>query len=173
MPMDLDTTTSSLTSNVGTPFYVSPEVLESTKKEHSVYTQKVDVFSLGIVFFEMLHPFATGMERADVLTALRQKEPVFPKDFEKQFPKQAKLIFWMLTADPDSRPTTQDILKSDLMPTKMEDAKILEVLKTVTNPNTSWRPSFPRRPSASPTTPLTGAPSPSPSFRVSSTTPCT
>ena len=138
MPMDLDTTTSSLTSNVGTPFYVSPEVLESTKKEHSVYTQKVDVFSLGIVFFEMLHPFATGMERADVLTALRQKEPVFPKDFEKQFPKQAKLIFWMLTADPDSRPTTQDILKSDLMPTKMEDAKILEVLKTVTNPNTSF-----------------------------------
>ena len=42
--IDLDNTTSSLTSNIGTPFYVSPEVLDPTKKQNSVYTQKVDVF---------------------------------------------------------------------------------------------------------------------------------
>lgn len=131
-PTELDNT-SSLTSNVGTPFYVSPEV-----KEHSVYTQKVDVFSLGIVFFEMCHRFSTGMERIDVLTTLRQRETVFPKDFEKKVPKQAKLIHWMLLANPEDRPTSSDVLKSDYLPPKMEDEKIMEALKTIANPNTSY-----------------------------------
>lgn len=28
---------------------------------------QVDLFSLGIIFFEVCQPFATGMERAEVL----------------------------------------------------------------------------------------------------------
>ena len=93
---------------------------------------------MGIVFFEMFYSFSTGMERVDVLTSLRLKELVFPKDFEKKNPKLAKLVRWMLTADPEARPTSLEVLKSEYLPPKMEDEKIMEVLQTVTNPNTSY-----------------------------------
>ena len=48
------------TTGVGTPSYASPEQLEG-----SVYTNAADIFSLGMILFEMLHPiFSTAMERA-------------------------------------------------------------------------------------------------------------
>lgn len=52
----------SLTVGVGTPFYCSPEQL----KAGTHYDQKVDLYSLGIILFEMCHPLTTGMERAEV-----------------------------------------------------------------------------------------------------------
>ncbi|KOB66624.1 Eukaryotic translation initiation factor 2-alpha kinase 4 [Operophtera brumata] len=36
-----------------------------------IYNQKVDIYSLGIILFEMFHPLATAMERLAVLTELR------------------------------------------------------------------------------------------------------
>ena len=47
------------------------------------YDYKVDIFSLGLIFFEMLVPFNTGMERLAVMTKVRHGE--FPKGFEKQY----------------------------------------------------------------------------------------
>lgn len=38
-----------LTSAVGTPLYMSPQILSS-----SIYTEKTDIWSLGIILFEML-----------------------------------------------------------------------------------------------------------------------
>ena len=49
------------TGNIGTHFYVSPEQMMGLK-----YDQKVDIFSLGVILFEMNHPFSTEMERAKV-----------------------------------------------------------------------------------------------------------
>lgn len=43
---------------VGTPFYTSPE---QEKEGH--LNEKVDIYSLGIIFFEMCYAFSTGMER--------------------------------------------------------------------------------------------------------------
>ena len=44
--------------------------------------QKVDVYSLGMIFFEMCYrPLATGMERMRVLGALRKPNVEFPPDF--------------------------------------------------------------------------------------------
>ena len=56
-----------LTRACGTRMYFSPEL------EHSgVYNQLVDVYALGIVLFEMLHVFKTGMERIKVIEQLKQ-----------------------------------------------------------------------------------------------------
>jgi translation initiation factor 2-alpha kinase 4 len=55
----------SLTIGVGTPFYCSPEQLKAGMH----YDQKVDLYSLGIILFEMCHPITTGMERAEVHNA--------------------------------------------------------------------------------------------------------
>nr|XP_012036578.2 eIF-2-alpha kinase GCN2 isoform X2 [Ovis aries] len=70
-----------LTGMVGTALYVSPEVQGSTK---SAYNQKVDLFSLGIIFFEMsYHPMVTASERIFVLNQLRDPtSPKFPEDFD-------------------------------------------------------------------------------------------
>ena len=50
------------TGNIGTHFYVSPEQMMGLK-----YDQKVDIFSLGVILFELNHPFSTEMERAKVI----------------------------------------------------------------------------------------------------------
>ena len=38
----------------------------------ATYDERVDIFSLGIVVFELWYPFKTGMERAEKLRLLRE-----------------------------------------------------------------------------------------------------
>lgn len=72
---------SSHTGKVGTALYVSPELTGKAAK--SIYNQKVDLYSLGIIFFEMCHrPFSTGMERVETLVALRTPNITIPSYME-------------------------------------------------------------------------------------------
>ncbi|XP_040984362.1 eIF-2-alpha kinase GCN2 isoform X4 [Aquila chrysaetos chrysaetos] len=117
-----------LTGMVGTALYVSPEVQGSTK---STYNQKVDLFSLGIIFFEMsYHPMSTASERIFVLGQLRLPTTVFPKDFDEvKHAKQRLVITWLLNHDPAARPTAVELLKSEhLPPPQMEESELHEVL---------------------------------------------
>uniref|UniRef100_A0A8D0FWA2 non-specific serine/threonine protein kinase n=1 Tax=Strix occidentalis caurina TaxID=311401 RepID=A0A8D0FWA2_STROC len=117
-----------LTGMVGTALYVSPEVQGSTK---STYNQKVDLFSLGIIFFEMsYHPMSTASERVFVLGQLRLPTIVFPKDFDEvKHAKQRSVITWLLNHDPAARPTAVELLKSEhLPPPQMEESELHEVL---------------------------------------------
>uniref|UniRef100_A0A8D0HU32 Protein kinase domain-containing protein n=1 Tax=Sphenodon punctatus TaxID=8508 RepID=A0A8D0HU32_SPHPU len=117
-----------LTGMVGTALYVSPEVQGSTK---STYNQKVDLFSLGIIFFEMsYHPMNTASERVFVLSQLRLPDIEFPNDFdEAKNAKQRLVITWLLSHDPAKRPTAMELLKSEhLPPPQMEESELHEVL---------------------------------------------
>jgi serine/threonine protein kinase len=105
-----------LSTGIGTPIYTSPELLTS-----STYSNKVDIYSLGIIFFEMVHPpFTTGMERLEVLKKLRETGKV-PSSFPKTYEKEAQLIEWLITPDPEERPTAQELLQSEYLPVKMEE----------------------------------------------------
>ncbi|XP_035182470.1 eIF-2-alpha kinase GCN2 isoform X2 [Oxyura jamaicensis] len=118
----------SLTGMVGTALYVSPEVQGNTK---STYNQKVDLFSLGIIFFEMsYHPMSTASERIFVLGQLRLPNIVFPQDFDEvKHAKQRSVITWLLNHDPAARPTAVELLKSEhLPPPQMEESELHEVL---------------------------------------------
>ena len=54
--------------------------------------QKVDIYSVGIIFFEMCHPpAATAMERHKMLVEIRKKEIVFPQTFDKEKQTQVGL----------------------------------------------------------------------------------
>ncbi|XP_075388029.1 eIF-2-alpha kinase GCN2 [Tenrec ecaudatus] len=118
-----------LTGMVGTALYVSPEVQGSTR---SAYNQKVDLFSLGIIFFEMsYHPMVTASERILVLNQLRDAtSPRFPEDFnDGEHSKQKSVISWLLNHDPAKRPTATELLKSELLPPpQMEESELHEVL---------------------------------------------
>lgn len=50
------------TDKVGTDLYMSPERVSGTE-----YNHKVDIYSLGVIFFELHYPFSTEMERAKVI----------------------------------------------------------------------------------------------------------
>ncbi|XP_077411506.1 eIF-2-alpha kinase GCN2 [Vanacampus margaritifer] len=128
--------TGNLTGMVGTALYVSPEVQGNTK---ATYNQKVDLFSLGIILFEMSYrPMITGAERISVLSQLRVEAIHFPDDYSRyEQGTQRKVIEWLLKHDPVLRPTAQELLKSELLPPpQMEESELHEVLQhTMANIN--------------------------------------
>ena len=95
------------------------------------YDEKVDIYSLGIIFFELYQPFTTVMERACAIGRL--KKGVFPEGFVEKYPKevakkkvyiahyfliclllQSALILWMMDDNPEHRPTAKQLLEFEL-----------------------------------------------------------
>ena len=68
---------SELSFEIGTPLYFAPE-LQSSK-----YDKKVDVYSLGIILFELVSKFDTQHERYKKITSLRKKNKVEPSFMEQ------------------------------------------------------------------------------------------
>ncbi|KAJ2119273.1 hypothetical protein IW147_006002 [Coemansia sp. RSA 720] len=98
------------TSNVGTITYAAPEQLRDQATE---YNEKADIYTLGIIFFELYYPFATAMERVVVIKDLRRG--VFPPRFLQMWPKEAAFILQLMDADPERRPSAREILAFDLI----------------------------------------------------------
>ncbi len=64
---------------------VYPYNCQSTGKN---YTHKVDIYALGLIFFELLYPFSTQMER--VKTCLEVKRLLFPERFNRELPEEVR-----------------------------------------------------------------------------------
>lgn len=118
---------SDMTKSIGTAAYVAPEVRSSVG---GTYTSKVDMYSLGVIFFEMCYrPIAAGMERVQVVEALRRKEPSLPTDFDiKREPVQASIILSLLNHSPKERPSSSELLQSGQLPVQMENETIRQTL---------------------------------------------
>ncbi|KAF8983829.1 hypothetical protein BGZ46_009397 [Entomortierella lignicola] len=128
----------SLTTGVGTVFYVSPEVLNGAANGIR-YNTKADMYSLGIIFFEMCYPLSTGMERAMTLRNLQQPDIIFPKEFpHDKMGAQEQVIRALLNHNLKERPSSLELLQSDLLPPKLEDEYIQECVRTIANPNTPY-----------------------------------
>lgn len=68
--MKQSTTDDRMTGKVGTAMYVAPEL--GNAKSRIKFSQKVDMYSLGVILFEMFYrPLETGMERVMVLSDIR------------------------------------------------------------------------------------------------------
>ncbi|CAO3651471.1 unnamed protein product [Cunninghamella blakesleeana] len=76
------------TIGVGTRTYASPEQLAYSGKP---YNEKVDIYSLGIILFELYQPFSTFMERADAINKL--KNAMLPDGFVEKYPKEVSYLF--------------------------------------------------------------------------------
>ncbi|KAH7057531.1 kinase-like domain-containing protein, partial [Linnemannia elongata] len=90
--------------------YASPEQLA---RPNLGYDQKADIYSLGIIFFELYHPFSTLMERHAVLRTLRNGE--LPPEFVSRWPKEAAFVLWLMAEDPRMRPSAREILEFDMI----------------------------------------------------------
>jgi len=130
------------TSGIGTYIYASPEQLASSQG----YDNKTDIYSLGILLFELLWPFKTGMERIKTLTNIRNGK--FPENFVEKWPLELPFLRSLLNPDPALRPTAQEILDSEVLninyitplynnPTNLLNALDLRVTRVSLDPNDS------------------------------------
>ncbi|XP_068183277.1 interferon-induced, double-stranded RNA-activated protein kinase-like [Antennarius striatus] len=90
----------------GTPSYMAPE-----QKSRRSYDRQVDVFALGLIFFELLWRITTSHERKVIWNDVRNQK--LPREFLCHFPFESDTIKSMLHAKPEDRPEARK-LKEDL-----------------------------------------------------------
>ncbi|XP_067884870.1 eukaryotic translation initiation factor 2-alpha kinase 3 isoform X2 [Heterodontus francisci] len=95
------------TGQVGTKLYMSPEQISG-----NTYSHKVDIFSLGLILFELLYPFSTQMERVQTLTGVRDLK--FPSLFLEEYLQEHEMVQQMLSHEPAERPEAMDIVNNPL-----------------------------------------------------------
>jgi len=103
-------TPESLTTRVGTPTYVAPEVLKNIPHDH-----RVDLWSIGVIVFVLLVGYPPFMEddQPKLFQKIRTGEWSFHEDDWKHISRDAKdLIRGFLQVDPKDRWTIEQALKS-------------------------------------------------------------
>ncbi|SCO94127.1 serine/threonine protein kinase, putative [Plasmodium malariae] len=89
--------------SAGTVNYISPEQLKG-----EYFDQKADIFSLGVVFFEMFHkPFSTIMERSIVLSNLLKG--IYPEYMQSES-KRFQFLSSLLAINPKERSSAYKLL---------------------------------------------------------------
>lgn len=102
------------TSGVGTQAYAAPEQLTE-----GLIDYKSDMYSLGIVLFELYNVFTTTMERTYAITNLRNgaaaaegSKTSIPTDLVEKYPTISKTILRLTQSDPNLRPGAAQLLSS-------------------------------------------------------------
>ncbi|KRZ59456.1 Serine/threonine-protein kinase GCN2 [Trichinella nativa] len=112
---------------IGTSLYASPEQLKL-----STYDNKTDMYSFGIIVYEMYFPFQTAMERAVHIGRLRQQS--IAEDFQQKWP--AGIVSQLIQQQPALRPSAAELIRSGLFKSEQdtihalreENAKLLRQL---------------------------------------------
>ncbi|XP_028278920.1 interferon-induced, double-stranded RNA-activated protein kinase-like isoform X3 [Parambassis ranga] len=86
----------------GTPRYMAPE-----QKTENTYDRKVDIFPLGLVYFELLWKVKTLFEKSLMWNDIRKLK--LPEDFKQQFTKEYLIIRQMLNLKPGKRPEATEV----------------------------------------------------------------
>jgi serine/threonine-protein kinase len=107
---------------IGTPEYMAPEQLRGEKPD-----PRSDVFSLGVVLYEMLtgrRPFGEDGEE-DIIASVLSKKPKGPRSFNREVPWGLhRLTMKCLQKNPDKRFQTMEDVKiavERFLPKKSED----------------------------------------------------
>merc|ERR1711964_93523 len=96
-------TSSKATSQIGTYAYMAPE------QRRSVYDNKVDIYALGMLLWEMNELNFDRHERHFTLMRLR-KTGLCDAWCQLRTPESSALIEQMIRHDPSSRPTADELL---------------------------------------------------------------
>jgi eukaryotic translation initiation factor 2-alpha kinase 4 len=100
------------------------------------YSSKVDMYSLGVILFEMCHPLETSMERDRQLSQLRQEQHSLPPTF--QDPKlavQGPMILSLLNHNQHERPSAAELLQAGQVSEPLEQEKIERYLDAISDSN--------------------------------------
>uniref|UniRef100_A0A665WHP1 Eukaryotic translation initiation factor 2-alpha kinase 2 n=1 Tax=Echeneis naucrates TaxID=173247 RepID=A0A665WHP1_ECHNA len=88
----------------GTPSYMAPE-----QKNRKTYDRKVDIFALGLIYFELL--WNLSGDKKEIWDNARNQR--LPQGFYKNFPQESEIIKSMLCEKPEDRPEATKV-KTDL-----------------------------------------------------------
>jgi len=125
-----------MTKSIGTALYVAPEL---QSKASLTYNDKVDMYSLGIIFFEMCYTLSTAMERDKILRQLRMVDHKLPAVFD--IPDNASrcvIIKSLVNHNASERPTSAELLHSGKLPELMEDEAIQRALTSLSESNPAY-----------------------------------
>ena len=108
-------------SNVGTPYYMSPEQVDENK-----YNEKSDIWSLGCFLYELvaLHPPFEANNHLSL--ALKIKSGKIEKIPEIYSHNLEKIILWMMNVEQDKRPSIKDIMAIPEVNIRIKEKKIKE-----------------------------------------------
>ncbi|XP_059421616.1 interferon-induced, double-stranded RNA-activated protein kinase-like [Carassius carassius] len=101
---DNDTQLLERTKGTGTHSYMSPEQMAQTS-----YDKKVDIYALGLIYFELIWKLATVSEKSQIWEDIRSRK--FPTQFSMKFNFEHKLIDRMLSPSPEERPDASKLIK--------------------------------------------------------------
>ncbi|XP_033835940.1 interferon-induced, double-stranded RNA-activated protein kinase-like isoform X2 [Periophthalmus magnuspinnatus] len=88
----------------GTPSYMAPEQMN-----RKTYDRKVDIFALGLIYFELLWNIVTGQERQAIWDELKVQK--LPEDFTRYFQQEGQIIKSMLSGQPQDRPEAKKVMQ--------------------------------------------------------------
>jgi len=94
-----------LSYGVGTPCYMSPEQTRLRS-----YGPASDIFSLGIILYEMVADWKTRMERHMAVAELRKSHHV-NSAVAKEYPQESRLVLNMTGSDPHRRMDAKALLE--------------------------------------------------------------
>ncbi|PON44306.1 Coatomer alpha subunit [Parasponia andersonii] len=89
-------------------WYTSPEELNG-----GTCTILSNIYSLGVFLFELLGHFDSDSTLGTAMSDLRHR--ILPPNFLSENPKEAGFCLWLLHPEPSSRPTTREILQSEVV----------------------------------------------------------
>jgi serine/threonine protein kinase len=89
----------------GTYLYSAPETLELNE-----YSKFSDIYSLGIILYELLNNFSTGMEKNIEINRLKDNN--YSEDFISKFNIESEFILKLIDTNPMKRLNTSNILTS-------------------------------------------------------------
>ena len=99
---------------IGTIDYLAPEIVEGKN-----YSFEADIWSLGVVFYELMtfkKPFEGTNYAAVILKIINDELKPINEPYSKEF---KNLIYKMLSKDPSKRPKPKDILKMGFIKNRM------------------------------------------------------
>ena len=84
--------------NLGTTLYVAPEVRDTTS-----YDRRADLYSLGMIIFEMFHKMNSGMERIKTLEELRKPNFKDLRKIPEKYQNVRRIVESLLNHEPCMR----------------------------------------------------------------------